>query len=99
MTKNAPINAQQIPEYSAKSLYPEPFASMVKHRTRRKLGDYFGLTNFGINFTTLAPSSISALKHHHSKQDECSGQEDLATVLEFLSYSRSDSFGVSPPLY
>ncbi|SJN59872.1 hypothetical protein VR7878_03771 [Vibrio ruber DSM 16370] len=29
----------------------------------------------------------------------CSGQLKLATVLEFFQYSRSDSLGVSPPLY
>ncbi|WP_432455055.1 cupin domain-containing protein [Agarivorans sp. QJM3NY_29] len=64
------INVELIPENSAKALYPEPFASMVKSRRKRKLGDYFGLMNFGVNLTTLAPHSISALKHHHSKQDE-----------------------------
>nr|WP_321270085.1 cupin domain-containing protein [uncultured Tolumonas sp.] len=97
MTKNTPINAQQIPEYSAKSLYPEPFASMVKNRTRRKLGDYFGLTNFGINFTTLAPGSISALKHHHSKQDEfiyiISGTPTLVYGDDEFLMSPGDCFG------
>jgi uncharacterized cupin superfamily protein len=28
------------------------------------------LTNFGINLTELAPGSVSALLHHHTKQDE-----------------------------
>ncbi len=70
MTHRTPIQATQIPESTAKSLYPEPFASLVKHRTRRKLGEHFGLANFGVNLTTLAPGAISALKHHHSKQDE-----------------------------
>jgi len=70
MTNITPIKAEHVTEYSAKSLYPEPFASMVKNRTRRKLGNYFNLTNFGVNLTTMAPGAISALKHHHSKQDE-----------------------------
>ncbi len=70
MTNRTPIQAIQIPENKAKSLYPEPFASLVKHRTRRRLGDHFGLANLGVNLTTLAPGAISALKHHHSKQDE-----------------------------
>ena len=70
MTHRTPIQATLIPESTAKSLYPEPFASLVKHRTRRKLGEHFGLANFGVNLTTLAPGAISALKHHHSKQDE-----------------------------
>lgn len=29
----------------------------------------------------------------------CSGQQKLATVLEFFQNNRSDSFGVKPPLY
>jgi hypothetical protein len=29
----------------------------------------------------------------------CSGQQKLATVLEFIQNNCSDSFGVSPPLY
>lgn len=70
MADKRAIQATAIPEHKAKSLYPEPFASLVKHRTRRRLGDHFGLANFGVNLTTLAPGAISALKHHHSKQDE-----------------------------
>ena len=70
MTNRTPIQATQIPESKTKSLYPEPFASLVKHRTRRRLGEHFGLANFGVNLTTLAPGAISAHKHHHSRQDE-----------------------------
>lgn len=70
MTDKRAIQAAAIPEHKAKSLYPEPFASLVKHRTRRRLGEHFGLANFGVNLTTLAPGAISALKHHHGLQDE-----------------------------
>lgn len=70
MADKRAIQATAIPEHKAKSLYPEPFASLVKHRTRRRLGDHFGLANFGVNLTTLAPGAISALKHHHGLQDE-----------------------------
>ena len=42
----------------------------MEGRTKRKLGEHFGLTNFGVNLTQLAPGSISALFHHHLKQDE-----------------------------
>ena len=38
MTDKRAIQATAIPEHKAKSLYPEPFASLVKHRTRRRLG-------------------------------------------------------------
>lgn len=52
------------------SNYPEPFASRMTGRLKRPLGDVFGLTNFGVNLTTLAPGAVSALRHSHSKQDE-----------------------------
>jgi uncharacterized cupin superfamily protein len=52
------------------SLYPEPFASMMLGRERRQLGEIFGLRNFGVNLTRLAPGAMSALRHAHTKQDE-----------------------------
>jgi uncharacterized cupin superfamily protein len=52
------------------SNYPEPFASRMKGREKRPLGDVFGLTNFGVNLTRLQPSAVSALRHAHSRQDE-----------------------------
>jgi len=39
-------------------------------REKRPLGDLFGLTNFGVNLTQLAPGAVSALRHAHSQQDE-----------------------------
>ena len=52
------------------STYPEPFASRMAGRVKRPLGDIFGLTNFGVNLTRLAPGAQSALRHAHSQQDE-----------------------------
>ncbi|MSO75034.1 MAG: cupin domain-containing protein [Alphaproteobacteria bacterium] len=52
------------------SNYPEPFFSRVKGREKRVLGDLFGLKNFGVNLTRLAPGAEPALLHRHSKQDE-----------------------------
>lgn len=52
------------------SLYPEPFASRMRGRTKRALGDLFGLHNFGVNLTRLEPGAVSALRHAHSRQDE-----------------------------
>jgi uncharacterized cupin superfamily protein len=70
MTNKKPINAKEIQEQARKSLYPAPFASLINKRVKRKLGDYFDLTNFGVNLSELLPGGISALKHHHEKQDE-----------------------------
>lgn len=50
--------------------YPEPFATLMRERTKRKLGEHFGLDNFGVNLTTLGPGGMSALSHCHSSQDE-----------------------------
>ena len=68
--KSIPVAAETIPPPDKKTIYPAPFASLVQGRTKRKLGDHFGLTNFGVNLTHLAPGAVSSLLHHHSKQDE-----------------------------
>jgi uncharacterized cupin superfamily protein len=39
-------------------------------REKRQLGDLFGLTNFGVNLTHVAPNAVSALRHAHTRQDE-----------------------------
>ena len=52
------------------SSYPEPFAARMTKREKRALGDVFGLSNFGVNLTRLAPGGESALLHRHTKQDE-----------------------------
>ncbi len=65
-----PIAAMEIPALSRKTIYPQPFAAQVEGRTKHRLGDHFSLANFGVNLTELAPGAVSALLHHHSKQDE-----------------------------
>ena len=50
--------------------YPEPFRAAVAGRSRQRLGNAVGLTNFGVNLTTLAPGAQSAPRHWHSHQDE-----------------------------
>jgi uncharacterized cupin superfamily protein len=66
----SPISAQSISAVMGQTIYPEPYAALVKGRLKRKLGDVFGLTNFGVNLTDLAPGAVSALLHSHSRQDE-----------------------------
>ncbi|MFB8791083.1 MAG: cupin domain-containing protein [Potamolinea sp.] len=68
--KQSPISAESIPAAMGKTIYPEPYASLVQGRLKRKLGEFFELTNFGVNLTHLSPGAISALAHQHSKQDE-----------------------------
>ena len=62
--------AAQAPLRTKPSNYPQPYASRVAGREKRPLGDFFGLTNFGVNLTRLPPFAVSALRHSHSKQDE-----------------------------
>jgi uncharacterized cupin superfamily protein len=62
--------AAEVPPRLAKTIYPEPLAARVAGREKRVLGDLFGLKNFGVNLTRLAPGAMSALRHAHTKQDE-----------------------------
>ena len=65
-----PLKATDVAARGKKSNYPEPFASRMAGRIKRQLGDAFGLSNFGVNLTTLEPDAESALLHVHSVQDE-----------------------------
>ena len=64
------IRALEAPPRARPSNYPEPFASRMKGREKRPLGEPFGLSNIGVNLTRLAPGAQSALRHAHTKQDE-----------------------------
>jgi uncharacterized cupin superfamily protein len=64
------IKARLAPARTRPSSYPEPFASRMAGREKRPLGELFGLRNFGVNLTRLAPGSVSALRHAHTRQDE-----------------------------
>ena len=52
------------------SSYPAPFDEPCKEREKRGLGDPLGLTQFGVNLTTLAPGAWSAQRHWHRHEDE-----------------------------
>ena len=52
------------------SIYPEPYASMVKGRSSLRLGDAGGLTQFGANLVMLEPGAMSSLRHWHMAEDE-----------------------------
>jgi uncharacterized cupin superfamily protein len=64
------VNAREVAPRAAVSFYPEPFKSRMAGRQKRQLGELFGLKNFGVNLTSLAPNAISSVRHAHSKQDE-----------------------------
>ena len=62
--------ALDAPKRTKPSNYPEPFASQMQGREKRPLGTLFGVTNFGVNLTTLAPGAVSSLRHAHTTQEE-----------------------------
>lgn len=77
--------AMDVPVRTRPSNYPEPFASRMAGREKRALGEMFGLANFGVNLTRLAPGAISALRHSHTLQDE------FIYVLQGYPILRTDS--------
>ena len=70
MTDRPALFASEAPPRSKRTNYPAPFAARVAGRDKRPLGDLFGLRNFGVNLTRLAPGAASSLHHRHSGQDE-----------------------------
>ncbi len=64
------VASEEVPPCAKQSSYPEPFATRMTKRTRQRLGDFFGLVNFGVNLTTIAPGGETALMHAHGRQDE-----------------------------
>lgn len=64
------VDAASVPSRSVRTVYPEQFAAIFEGRDKKALGNLFGLANFGVNLTRLAPGAISALRHAHAIQDE-----------------------------
>jgi len=52
------------------TIYPAEFAKGFEGRIKRALGNAGGLTQFGVNLTTLEPGAPSAHRHWHAKEDE-----------------------------
>ena len=68
--KTAAVSAAEVPPKATKSNYPAVFAARVASRQKHALGDFFGLTVYGVNLTRIMPGGMSALRHAHTKQDE-----------------------------
>jgi uncharacterized cupin superfamily protein len=50
--------------------YPSQFNEACAGRTRKRLGDFGKLTDFGVNLMTLPPGKWSSQRHWHSHEDE-----------------------------
>lgn len=64
------VLARDVEPNKVASILPSPLSQRLQGRQKRRLGDVFGLVNFGVNLTQLAPGAISALLHCHARQDE-----------------------------
>lgn len=65
------------------TIYPAEFQEGFEGRVKRALTEGLGLTQFGVNLTSLEPGAMSSLRHWHMREDEClfvlSGEVTLIT--------------------
>ena len=52
------------------TLYPDPFWKVTVGRERKRLGNAVGLSQYGVNLTTLKPGTWSSQRHWHQNEDE-----------------------------
>jgi uncharacterized cupin superfamily protein len=50
--------------------YPEPYRQRALKRTKKRLGDGAGLSDFGVNLTRLPAGEWSSARHWHVLEDE-----------------------------
>ena len=62
---------------------------------------YYQTADYALRLSVMADIATMRMKalHFWDKHGICSGQQKLATALEFFQYRFSDSFGGNPPLY
>ena len=53
------------------TIYPPPHDQGFEGRVKRALTGLLGLTQLGVNLTTLEPGAMSAQRHWHTSEDEC----------------------------
>lgn len=77
--------------------YPSPYREKLAGRTKRKLGDAAGLTQFGVNLTVLPPGAYSSMRHWHKTEDEfvyvLSGELTLITDAGEQTLKAGDACG------
>ena len=57
------------PESNA-STYPLEFRESQRKRFNRRLGEFGGIKNYGVNWVRVEPGGQSSARHSHTKQDE-----------------------------
>jgi uncharacterized cupin superfamily protein len=70
MTRGSKVfRAEDVPESNA-TAYPEPYRALNSNRYGRRLGEFAGLKNFGVNLVRIVPGGQSSCRHAHAAQDE-----------------------------
>lgn len=65
----ASVTAAEMPA-RAGAPHPIPAARQAEARRKQRLGDVFGLTDFGVNRVEIDPGTHSTIAHFHSHEDE-----------------------------
>ena len=60
---------EKVPERRGTG-YPAVYANGFDGRVKRALTENLGLTQFGVNVTTIEPGSMSSHRHWHAQEDE-----------------------------
>lgn len=63
------IDVEKTPELTGTG-YPPPYRAAVDGRSRKRIGDAGGLTQYGVNICVLKPGAASAHRHWHKSEDE-----------------------------
>ncbi|MBV1694562.1 MAG: cupin domain-containing protein [Hyphomicrobiales bacterium] len=70
MARGAKIfSTAEVPE-SNETGYPGPYRALNMKRYYRRIGDFAGLKNYGVNVVRVVPGGQSSCRHAHSRQDE-----------------------------
>lgn len=63
------FRAEDVPESNATG-YPEPYRALNMRRYARRMAEFGGLKNFGVNLVRVIPGGQSSCRHAHATQDE-----------------------------
>lgn len=64
------IDAHAVTPVHGSKGYPAGLREIADGRAKAALGDLFGLSQFGVNLTELAPGAWTAHRHWHEQEDE-----------------------------
>ena len=93
MTKRLAFDPAEVPESNGTTI-PEPFKALNQNRYNRRLGDFAGLKNYGVNLTRILPGGQSSYLHAHTRQDEFIYVVEGEVVLETSAGSQTLKSGM-----